>query len=354
YGRGIWVLDDYTRLRQLASASSTGLDRVRLFAPDEAVRLRRNVNADTPFPPEVPHALNAPDGALIYYALPAKPAGVITLDVLDAAGHVVRHLSSSPIPPVEEAAHPPEPDFWIARPMPLSTDVGTNRANWDLRYDAPPAFSHSFEINANPGLTPASPEGPLAAPGRYTITLTVDGRRYTQTLTVRNDPRSPATPTAVAAQSALLLKIYGGIGASWQAYQAADALRKAVQSAAGANPPTDIAAAVAALGATLDSVAGSSAGGRGPRGRRGATPAPNFRTINGTLVGQLEAQDNGDMAPTAAMLAAYASACHDLSAAEAAFDHMLTNDLPTLDAALTHAGLRPVASPRTRLVPPRC
>jgi len=171
---------------------------------------------------------------------------------------------------------------------------------------------------------------------------------------VRNDPRSPATPAAVAAQHALLLKIYEGVKASWQAYQTADALRKSVQAAAGANPSADVTSAVAAFEAKLDSVAGSSGGGRGFRGRRGATPAPTFRAVNGALVGQLVAQDNGDMMPTAPMLAAFASSCHDLSSAEHAFNSILTSDLPTLNAALSRSNLRSVASPASRLVPPHC
>src|SRR5206468_3667161 len=81
YGRGIWVLDDFSPLRQLTPALASA--PVHLFAPGDAVRVRRNVGADTPFPPEVPHALNPPDGALIYYYLAAKPAGDISLDVQD-------------------------------------------------------------------------------------------------------------------------------------------------------------------------------------------------------------------------------------------------------------------------------
>ena len=79
-----------------------------------------------------------------------------------------------------EAARPPEPNFWLATPTPLPTEVGENRTNWDLRYDAPPAFAHTFEINANPGLTPPSPEGPLALPGVYTLTVNVDGHAYSR------------------------------------------------------------------------------------------------------------------------------------------------------------------------------
>src|SRR4029077_18494317 len=135
----------------------------------DAIRVRRNVGADTPFPPEVPHGLNAPDGALIYYYLAAKPAGDITPRVVQVGGAVVRHMSSVSTQPVKEAAQPPEPSFWIFSPAPLPAEVGTNRINWDLRADDPPAFSHTYEINANPGLTPPSPEGPLVAPGVYTI-----------------------------------------------------------------------------------------------------------------------------------------------------------------------------------------
>ena len=137
YGRGIWVLDDYSALRQLTPAVAS--EKAHLFAPGDATRERRNVGSDTPFPPEVPHALNPPAGAIIYYSLASKPSSDIALDVLDASGAVVRHMSSAPIAPVPEAAQPPEPNFWIATPTPLSTNVGLNRTNWDLRWDAPPA-----------------------------------------------------------------------------------------------------------------------------------------------------------------------------------------------------------------------
>src|SRR5665213_1348179 len=176
YGRGIWVLDDYAMLRQVTPAIAA--EPVHLFKPDETIRVRRNANADTPFPPEVPYARNAPNGVIIYYSLASTPSSPITLDVIDASGNIVRHMSSTPSAAVKEAAEPPEPNFWIAPPTSLSTNVGTNRTNWDFRYDAPPAFTHSYEINANPGLTPASPEGPFAMPGVYTLKLTVDGKSY--------------------------------------------------------------------------------------------------------------------------------------------------------------------------------
>src|SRR6058998_3620669 len=184
YGRGIWVLDDYAVLRQLAPSTSAA---THLFKPSDAVRLRRNVDYNTPFPKEEPQALNPPSGALIYYSLGTKPAADIAIDVLDARGAVVRHMTSAAPTPLREAARAPMEQFWLAQPGALPANVGLNRATWDLRYDPPPAFAHAFVFNGNPGSTPAEPEGALASPGRYRIRLTVDGRQYTQPLTVVKD-----------------------------------------------------------------------------------------------------------------------------------------------------------------------
>jgi hypothetical protein len=283
YGRGIWILDDISVLRQLPRETTTN---AHLFTPGEAIRVHRNVNADTPYPPEVPYALNPPEGTILYYALAERPRSDVTLEVLDASGQVIRHLSSAPVPPVPEAARPPEPNFWIAPPLAMTTTFGTNRINWDLRYDPPPAFVHTFEINANPGLTPASPEGPLVLPGTYTVKLTVDGTSYTQHVTVKNDARSPVSAANLVAQHALQRKIYDALKTARAGYDAA-------------------------VAAKLDSLAGNPRGGRGG-GRGGATPPPTFVQVSNSLVNQLNAQDSGDMAPTPSMLVAFEKRCADL------------------------------------------
>jgi hypothetical protein len=342
YGRGIWVLDDYTVLRDLTPAIAGA--PVHLFKPDDAVRVRRNDGADTPFPPEVPHALDPPDGLIIYYTLAAAPRGDVTLDVVDASGTVVRHMSSAPIKPLDEAAEPPEPNFWLAKPEPMPTAVGLNRVNWDLRWDAPPAFGHTYEINANPGLTPASPEGPLALPGVYTLKLTVNGTAYTQTATVRNDPRSPATSVALRAQNALMMRLYHGLTEAWSGYHAVAGLRADADKAAGASAPADVVDAIKSFDEKVDSVAGNPEGNRFRFGR-GAAPAPDYVRVSGTLVQQLEAQDNGDMAPTVSSLAGTDSVCKDLATVDAAARRLTTTDLTALDAVLGRHSLSEVHAP---------
>jgi photosystem II stability/assembly factor-like uncharacterized protein len=360
YGRGFWILDDYSPLRQITPAMAS--EPAHLFKPGDAIRVRRNVNGDTPFPPEVPHAPNPPLGAIIYYYLGAKPTGTITLEIMDAAGKVVRRMSSAPIPPLPDPP-PPVPDFWLEKPKPMPTEVGTNRINWNIRYDNPPAFSHNFAqvMGAMPGDTPASPEGPLALPGVYTLKLTVDGKVYTQTVTVKNDPRSPASAANLRAQHELQMKLYDGIEEAWTGYNQVAAMRAAVAEIGRSNPPAEVATAATAFDAKLTGVAGPTGGGRrggGPggfAGPGGGTPAPpNFVALNGTLVRQLETLDFGDMAPNEPMNNAFNAACTQLKTAVTNWSNITTKDLPAFNAVLAKNNLKPIAAPASALVVPLC
>jgi len=70
---------------------------------------------------------------------------------------------------------PPFPDYWLASPgdRSLSTNVGTNRTNWDLRYDDPPGYNPDInnQMNSAPGQVAPAPHGPLVLPGTYTVKL---------------------------------------------------------------------------------------------------------------------------------------------------------------------------------------
>ena len=96
HGRGFWILDDITPLRQLASPVAD----VHLFTPARALRVRWNMNTDTPLPQEEPAGQNPPDGAVVDYYLASAAGGPVTLEILDAGGTVVRKYSS------EDAAEP--------------------------------------------------------------------------------------------------------------------------------------------------------------------------------------------------------------------------------------------------------
>jgi hypothetical protein len=346
------VLDDYSMLRQLTPAIAS--EPAHLFKPGDAVRMRRNVNANTPFPREVPHAVNPPTGVIIDYTLASDQLRDITLDVLDASGLIVRHLSSAGSAPVAEAARPPLPNFWEAAPSVLPAKAGANRVSWDLRYDAPPAFAHTFELAANPGLTPPSPEGPLALSGTYTLRLTVNGRAYTQPVTVRPDPRSAATPAELVSQHALLMKMSKAMQLTWDGYEQAAALREAAHRAVPPDATSEVTTALAALTAAIDSVRGDTAAARAFSLAGGPAPAPRFVDVNVALVSQLKAQDYADAAPTPAMLAGWAKSCGALEAAMRNWKQVSNTQLSALNAVLGRNQITPVTKPTKMLAPPAC
>ncbi|HEY2904458.1 MAG TPA: hypothetical protein VGJ29_01060 [Vicinamibacterales bacterium] len=361
YGRSVWILDDFSPLRQISA--TVGAEPAHLFKPADAYRVRRNINAGTPFPPEIPHGDNPPLGAVIYYHLGSKPTGYITLDISDKAGRVVRHISSAPITPYPDP--PPRlPDWWLTHPKPMPTDIGTNRINWDLRYDEPPAFVHWWEhvTGAVPGDTPASPEGPMVIPGVYSLKLTVDGKSYTQQVTVKNDPRSPATPADLRAQYDLQVKLYDGTRKSWDGYHQVNAMREALAKVVSANPPQDVATAARALDAKLLALAGTGIGGRGGRG---APPLPpNFTSLNGTepeegavmvsMNGQLKIQDYGDMAPTESMRKGWTQVCTDMRTALSEWQAINAKDLVAFNALLTKSSLQPIPTASPSIAMPTC
>jgi hypothetical protein len=357
YGRSFWILDDISSLRQLTPAIAT--EPAHLFRPGDAIRVRRNVNGDTPFPPEVPHAKNPPPGALIDYYLSA-PAATVALDVIDASGTVVRHLSNAPIPPLNELP-PPIADIWVEKPMPMPATAGSHRVNWNIRYDNPPALSHSYEINGNPAETPASPEGALALPGVYTLKLTVDGQSYTQPVTVKNDPRSPATAADLKAQHDLQMKLTAGAREAWDGYQQVTAMRAALAETIKGTPPADAAAAAKDFDAKLAAIGGAVGSGRRvPGGGGGGAPAggppppPNFVALQGTMIRQLETLDSGDMAPNDPMVRAYAAACDDLKKTVTSWTDVNGVALTTFNGVLSKNNLKLIAPASPPLAAPVC
>ena len=98
HGRGIWILDDITPLRQIAEMASGAravADRdVILFTPEPALRVRWDMNTDTPLPPDEPAGQNPPEGAIIDYYLRSAATGPVTLAIVGSDGKAVRQYSS--------------------------------------------------------------------------------------------------------------------------------------------------------------------------------------------------------------------------------------------------------------------
>ena len=330
YGRSFWILDDISPLRQVTA----NLGNATLFAPGDAVRARRNVNQDTPMPPEVPHALNAPPGAIIYYYLGTKPSSDITLDVTDSTGRLVRHYSSAPIPPSKEGLQP-IPDFWKEVLKPMPTEIGTNRINWDLRYENPPARSHGYDISATPYLTPLTPQGPLVLPGVYTLTLTVDGKKMTQQVTVKNDPRSPGSARDLKEQHELQIGLYDADVTATAGMAATATLKAKIEEIQKQKLPKEISDALSKLNDKIDDLGKKPE----PKGSTTFVSTPTFSGIQGQTIPLLTKMDYGDLPPSQPMKDAVHAVLANLKQLTDAWKELESKDIKSLNQALTKANL---------------
>ncbi|MEZ4896016.1 MAG: glycoside hydrolase [Saprospiraceae bacterium] len=204
HGRSIWILDDVTPLRQLQAAS---LQANQLFRPEPALRVRNNVFSDTPLPPEEPTGQNPPDGAIIDYYL-AHPAQSVIVDVLDSQDKVIRSYSSDDKPEMLDSTGLPFPTYWIRPSQTIGTRAGHHRMVWDIHHSPPPGVQRGYTIAAVYHNTPSSPPGPWAAPGNYTIRLTVDGQSMEQPIEVVLDPRVSVPEADIDYQSDYSLRCY--------------------------------------------------------------------------------------------------------------------------------------------------
>jgi photosystem II stability/assembly factor-like uncharacterized protein len=173
HGRSFWVLDDITPLREPAVNAEAVLYKpragVRVHYPD-AVDKRRPVGE------------NPPNGSTFYYFLKSAPKDEATLEILDAQGKSVKKFSNKE---KKDDGQPPEWPDLEPPPNIIPAKAGLNRFAWNLRYEDPVQTPGAFYA----GLPP---QGPVAAPGNYTVRLTVDGKRFDQPFELRADPRQSA------------------------------------------------------------------------------------------------------------------------------------------------------------------
>jgi photosystem II stability/assembly factor-like uncharacterized protein len=291
HGRGIWILDDITPLRQMNA--DTAAAEVVLFKPQVAYRVRQNTNTDTPIPPDEAAGKNPPDGAIINYALKADASGAVTLEIVDAAGKVIRHYSSADTVQPPDPATAPVPLYWYRAPQRLATTAGMHRFTWDVHYQSASGVAGGrggLPIAAVPYDTVPVPIAPWAAPGQYTVRLTVGGKSYTQPLTLKMDPRVKTPPLGLAQQFTLSKQLYDGM---LDVQKALEEIRTVRDKASGT--PLD---------GQLAALAGQGGGGFG--GGRGGAPAgpETLNSISGSLNQLMGLLQGADVAPTTQLTAA--------------------------------------------------
>jgi hypothetical protein len=338
YGRGLWILDDVSPLRQARAVLASNAPAF-LFRPAPASRARWDNTQDTPLPPEMVVGENPPEGAVLDYYLAAPTSGPVTLTINDASGALIRQYSSASPPPDTTMANVPE--YWLAPPVVLPTTAGMHRVAWDLRFPDPPTLNYGYSGNlldyreytlswhAIPGRTPRTTMvGPMVLPGRYTAKLTVDGRSYTQPVTVVQDPRVTIAAGALAAEFRLQQRMVAGLAATYHAVNYIQQLRAALATrttdAANHAAGAQIATAVQALDTALAPLA------TGPSGL-GVAHRDLGRRLNDLLVGDVE--------PTPSVIAGADGPCKAIDSALDGLRSLQTTSAAELNTTLARAGL---------------
>jgi hypothetical protein len=324
HGRSFWILDGIAPLRQATQADMR--KAAVLYAPPTAVRVRWNMNSDTPLPQEEPAGQNPPDGAIIDYYLPADAKGGATLEILDAKGAVVRSYSSSE--PADVIPPQNIPLYWIRPQQRLSAAEGAHRFFWDLHY-APLALPPSYPIAAIYQQTAPDPTSPWVLPGTYSVRLTVNGASITKPLVVTMDPRVKAPAAAIKLQHDLSLTCYRGRIDAMALLREVRNLRAQIKdrsSAAGDSAAAILKALDARLG-IFESAA--------PEGK-------SIGALNGAFASVLNILHDADRQPTSQAIAAVASTERNFKEVKAAYAQWKSKELAEANARLAAAGAAPV------------
>jgi photosystem II stability/assembly factor-like uncharacterized protein len=349
HGRGFWILDNVTPLRQAAAAAAA--TEAYLFEPATAVRVRFGMNDPTEWTPELPHGENPPPGGIIDYYLAADVSEPVLLEVLDDGGTVIRSYSSEdpvlePDPALDPEGYdkicqqdPTAPNcrvplYWPAPQMVVSTHEGMHRFSWDLRFepigDEPRAAGGA--TGAVPGHTYPRAVTPWAPPGQYTVRLTVNGKDYTQPLTLRLDPRVETPAADLARLAELSRQMYEGAIAAHAAYEQARALVEALDAAGGQD--------AAALKAEVEAVAPAPRPRTRRFFRRRAAPSgpPTLNGASDAMMAAAMSMQEAEVAPTARQVAACDEARTRSEEVMARWQQLSTTGLAELNAKRAAAG----------------
>jgi photosystem II stability/assembly factor-like uncharacterized protein len=215
YGRGFWILDDLTPVRELARAKGSLGDAPALLPPRPAYRFR-GVEAAVSQPGVPAAGANPPSGTPLHYWLPPRADGAeapaVELRVLDENGMVVRALDEQ------------------------DAEAGLHRVWWNLFEDSTPEVllrtppeERADDPLPESGTRPLRDGGRfaiLAPPGSYTVELALDGEPVASAaLELRPDPRADGTSGDLASQEQTLRELRADIAAAAELINDAEELR---------------------------------------------------------------------------------------------------------------------------------
>jgi hypothetical protein len=289
-------------------------------------------------------------GASLNYWLKDAPTGDVALSIADSSGRTIRAIPGPKVP-------------------------GVNRVVWDLRFDpAAPARATAAAqggptppVGAEEGPPPARAGGPggrgggaaggpgpggggrggpgltiLAPPGRYRVTLRVNGRETSQPLLVLKDPESGGSAVEIAAQTGMLAELSGDLAAATGIYAGIESVRSQLQSLsstlAGDRANGDVKATADSLERKFMFAADSLAQQKG-----GAFYEWPVR-LNAKLNYLATEVQSSDRRPTDQARQAHAFLKNQLRVVRADYESLIRRDVAGLNEILRARGLRTIVT----------
>jgi photosystem II stability/assembly factor-like uncharacterized protein len=328
HGRSFWVLPGVGVLRQL-SAEVASAD-VWLFKPADVVRYRSGGGG---------FGSSLPGAAFDYYL--STDAEVVTLEVLDASGAVVRALKTTSADVkaadekkkrAEEAADPDEETG--PPPVLLGLKKGHNRVAWDLRYEGAATFPKLI-------MWAASTRGPLAPPGRYSVRLTANGQTRTQEFAIARDPRlEGVTDADLLQQFELARDLRDRLSRANETVVRIRAIKAQVAAKGETARDRDVTRAAASLSSRLTEIEGELYQYRNQSSQDPLNYPIRLNNRIGALMGVVE---SADARPTDQSYAVFKELSARLDAELARLDALLATDVPGFNALLARRKIAPLA-----------
>ncbi len=375
HGRGFWVMDNISALRQLNPQVTT--KSVHLFKPADASR----TNFGGGFFEQLAAMMggggsslgaNPPGGALIQYYL-KDPNQRVTLEFLDAAGQRIKTFTSDQDPEtatdslrteglkaaaidslvkngatrdsatkVVAARFSPAAmmqgmdieEFFSRPPRParVPNKAGMNTFAWDMRYPDAERFQGLI-------MWAAGTTGPVAPPGAYSVRLSAGGNTESQTFRLRKDPRSEATDADLQEQFRLLIAIRDKTTEANNAVRLARNLRFNVDDRTGKLSAQQQAEFKAIADRMMSAVGENENQVYQTKNQSFQDPLNYPIKLNNKIAALAGTVESGEYRPTKQSREVFNDLAGRLDAQTRAMNKVIDDNLPRLNAILKAAGL---------------
>ena len=334
YGRGLYIMEDITPLEQglMEDPQTTA----KLVAPRPAYRQVRGSRA------------------LLSFILKEPAKGPIEFEFLDSKGALVRKMGAG------------------------TGRAGLNRISWDMRYDPPRQVALRTTPPENPfiwdeprfqgqetrpithwGLAQAE-VGPIAAPGDYTVKMTVDGVSQTQPLKILRTPDSHGTDADQQSAVRYQLKIRDDITAVSDMTNQMEWMRRQLQDQQKASQgKSDLLQLIEDINKKLEEVeyqliTRADALSDDKYFQTAYALYQNFIWLNGEMgTGAGDVAGTGDWGPTETHIGLVLELEKKLEAVKTQYKALMEKDVPAYNQRISGFGLAPLKTTGAPPPPPR-